>query len=73
LQQPPRGRREDHYLAMVAVDPGQNRFQGVDRSSVGFKLLSRFGWKEGDGLVRQNSRLGITYFVLAVTSLSLGS
>ncbi len=27
-------------------------FQGVDKASVSYKLLSSMGWKEGEGLVR---------------------
>jgi hypothetical protein len=26
-------------------------FQGVDKSSFGYKLLAKTGWKEGEGLV----------------------
>jgi hypothetical protein len=34
---------------MAAV---QERYQGLEKHSSGFKLLSAMGWKEGEGLVR---------------------
>lgn len=30
--------------------------QGVERSSVGYKMLRQMGWSEGDGLVRPPAR-----------------
>lgn len=30
----------------------QERYQGLEKHSSGFKLLSAMGWKEGEGLVR---------------------
>lgn len=31
---------------------GPARFQGIDRQSNAYRLLSTMGWKEGEGLVR---------------------
>lgn len=29
----------------------QQKYQGVERTGAGFKLLQRMGWREGEGLV----------------------
>jgi hypothetical protein len=33
-----------------------DRYEGVDKSSAGFKLLQAMGWREGDGLVSRKKR-----------------
>ena len=37
-------------------------FQGVDKSSISYRMLSSMGWKEGEGLVSAT-------FVIAVASV----
>jgi hypothetical protein len=36
---------------MSASDDMPSLYQGVDKASVSYKLLSSMGWKEGEGLV----------------------
>ncbi len=36
---------------------GYERYQGVEKHSSGFKLLSAMGWKEGEGLVSLDNYL----------------
>ena len=42
------------------------RYQGVEKHSSGFKLLASMGWKEGEGLVRCSTS-GIAYWLAALT------
>ena len=37
---------------LIAKD---ERYQGVEKHSSGFKLLASMGWKEGEGLVRRSA------------------
>ena len=37
---------------MGAAAEVMQRYQGVEKQSSGFRLLSAMGWKEGEGLVR---------------------
>lgn len=36
---------------MRALTKDDERYQGVEKHSSGFKLLASMGWKEGEGLV----------------------
>ena len=36
----------------VPLALAQQKYQGVERTGAGFKLLQRMGWREGEGLVR---------------------
>ena len=42
------------------------RYQGVEKHSSGFKLLASMGWKEGEGLVRCSTS-GVAYCLAALT------
>ena len=35
----------------VPLTLAQQKYQGVERTGAGFKLLQRMGWRDGDGLV----------------------
>lgn len=47
----PSGKGGRSAAAMGASAIAQ-RYQGVEKHSSGFRLLSAMGWKEGEGLVR---------------------
>ena len=43
--------RHFHRKVEMEADVASSRFQGVDKSSTAYKLLSSMGWEEGQGLV----------------------
>ena len=48
------------------LTPKDERYQGVEKHSSGFKLLASMGWKEGEGLVRYSTS-DTEYWLAALT------